>query len=417
MAALAGSETVSSLNGLFKEVYGDEIKDLIPNAMKVQQMVPFVPKQKQIGNKYHQPVILAYPSGFTHALGDGTAGAFSLNAASASTLKDAQIQGAQILLREYLDYESAARSAASRNAFIDGTALLFEMMQKAHRKRLEIQLLHGGVDIGVLTAATTGAGGNVTVSAASWADAIWAGSEGTVVDVYDTTLATNRGSFTINSVSIGTRVLTATGGSSVPAGTVSTDRLFFTGAKGNEMSGIHAILANSGSLFNVDASVYSMWLSTTYSAGSAAMTFNKVKAAIAQAVGRGLDEDAVLLMNPKTWDNVLSDLAALRRFVEKQGKGTSYEIGSENIVFYSQNGKIELKPHIFCKEGFAYLIVPEHWKRLGATDVTFETPSYGGQIFTQLASNAGFEVRSYCHEAIFCEKPARQVLINNIVNV
>lgn len=412
MAGLAGSETVSTLNGLFKEVYGDEIKDLIPNSMRVQQMVPFVPKQKQIGNKYHQPVILAYPSGFTHALGDGTAGAFSLNAASASTLKDAQIQGSQILLREYLDYESAARSAASRNAFVDGTALLFEMMQKAHRKRLEIQLLHGGIDIGVVS--STNSSTTVVMTQATWSDAMWAGSEGTVIDAYDTTGVTQRtGSMTIQSVNLSTRTLTVDATSTSLA---ATDRIFFKGANGNEMNGIHSILANTGSLFNISATTYSMWASSSYSASSAALTFNKVKAAVAQAVGRGLDEDAVVLMNPKTWDNVLSDLAALRRYVEKQGKGTAYEIGSENVVFYSQNGKIELKPHIFCKEGFAYLLVPAHWKRLGATDVTFETPSYGGQIFTQLASNAGFEVRSYCHEAIFCEKPARQVLLNNIVN-
>lgn len=412
MAISTDSETVSSLNGLFKEVYGDEIKDLIPNAMKVQQMMPFVPKQKQIGNKYHQPVILAYPSGFTHAAGDGTAGAFSLNNASPSTMKDAQIQGSQILLREYLDYESAARSAQSRNAFVDGTSLLFEMMQKAHRKRLEIQLLHGGVDLGVVS--STNGSTTVVFTTATWSDAMWAGSEGTVLDAYDTTLATQRtNSMTIQSVNLSTRTLTV---DATSTGLAATDRIFFKGAKGNEMSGIHAILANAGSLFNISASTYSMWAASTYSAGSAALTFNKVKAAVAQAVGRGLDEDAVVLMNPKTWDNVLSDLAALRRFVEKQGKGTSYEIGSENVVFYSQNGKIELKPHIFCKEGFAYLVVPEHWKRLGATDVTFETPGYGGQIFTQLGSNAGFEVRSYCHEAVFCEKPARQVLISSIVN-
>lgn len=388
-------------------------------------MIPFVPKQKELGNLYHQPVVVAYPSGFTHAA--ASAGAFTLNGPVASTMKDAQINGSQIVLREYMDYEAAAKAAKGRNAFLDATSLMFENMQKSHRKRLEIELLYGQAGVGVVSAkSATTSPTVITFTDATWAPGIWAGSEGMKFDCWSAVSAgTNRNTnaaLVVSAVDIDNKQVTFTGNNTDINAITAGDHFFFFGGKDSsgasqEMAGIHAILSNTGTLFNISASSYSLWKSTQYSAGSAALTFNKVKAAVAAAVGRGLDEDMVLLVNPVTWDNLLSDLAALRRFVEKQGKGTSYEIGSENIVFYSQAGKIEIVPSIYVKQGSAYGLVPSSWKRIGATDVTFETPGYGGQIFTQLSGAAGFDVRSYCHEAVLCEMPARQILLSNIVNV
>jgi hypothetical protein len=342
-------------------------------------------------------------------------------------MKDAQINGSQILLREFMDYESAAKAAKGRNAFIDATALMFENMLKSMRKRLEVELLYGQQGVGKVSSKSASTSPTViTFTADSWAPGIWAGSEGMQFDVWSAQSAgTNRNTnaaLVVSAVDIDNKQVTFTGNNTDINAIAANDHLFYYGAKSSagttqEMAGIDKIVNNSGSLFNVDASVYSLWKSTSYSASSAALTFNKVKAAIAAAVGRGLDEDMMLLVNPKTWDNLLSDLAALRRYVEKQGKGTSYEIGSENIVFYSQAGSIELTPSIYVKEGNAYGLVKNNWKRIGATDVTFETPGYGGQIFTQLSGNAGFDVRCYTHQAVFCEMPARQLLINNIVNV
>jgi len=53
MAALSGSETVSTLNGLFKEVYGDDVKQLIPTSNQLQQLIPLKAGAKRLGNLYH----------------------------------------------------------------------------------------------------------------------------------------------------------------------------------------------------------------------------------------------------------------------------------------------------------------------------------------------------------------------------
>jgi hypothetical protein len=57
------NNTVGNLNGLFKEVYADKLENLIPDGVKVLKEVKFVPKEKQPGNLYHQPVILGMEHG------------------------------------------------------------------------------------------------------------------------------------------------------------------------------------------------------------------------------------------------------------------------------------------------------------------------------------------------------------------
>ena len=46
---------VSTLNGLFKTVFADKVEDLIPDGVVLRNMIPFAPKDKQLGSKYQQP--------------------------------------------------------------------------------------------------------------------------------------------------------------------------------------------------------------------------------------------------------------------------------------------------------------------------------------------------------------------------
>jgi hypothetical protein len=47
-----------TLNGLFKEVYADKLENLIPDGVKLLNMISFVSRQHQEGSLYHQPVVL-----------------------------------------------------------------------------------------------------------------------------------------------------------------------------------------------------------------------------------------------------------------------------------------------------------------------------------------------------------------------
>jgi hypothetical protein len=58
----------------------------------------------------------------------------------------------------------------------------------------------------------------------------------------------------------------------------------------------------------------------------------------------------------------------------------------------------------------------DDWSRVGSTDITFKRPGQGDQFFRDLEQAAGYELRLYTDQAIFCSAPGRNVLIYGIVN-
>lgn len=397
--------TVATLNGLYKEVYADGHKVLIPEGTKVQEKIKFSSKEKQLGNSYHVPVLLAYEQGFTFAAESD--GAYTLNDAAAGVMKDATVGGTEILLRAQMAYSAAAKSAKGRNAFLDGTSLLFESMQKSMRKKLEVVLLYGQSGIGTISAVNSN---TFTITTAEWAPGIWAGSEGMAIDVYNG--STLRDSCKVVSVDIDARTVTV---DAAPSGSAASDTLYFKGAYGKEMAGIHKVLTNTGSLFGISAATYTLWKSSSYAAGGA-LDQAKVNAAIAGAVGKGLDGELFFLVNPKTWGNLLSNQAALTRNAGKDVKSV-VTAGSKSIELFSQNGKVVIEPSIYVKEGHAFGLSLEQWKRVGAQDVSFNTPGSGeGEIFFHLPTKAGIETRCYTNQAIFCEAPGKNLIVTGIVN-
>lgn len=423
------ADAAENLNVLAKEVFGDAgVPDLIPNMTKIQQDIPFS-KKEMLGLKFAQTVRLAYPAGFTHAKGDGTAGAFSFQDAVGGTQARAELTGSQILLRDQMSYEDAAKCSGGKESFKEGTKYFFEGLQSAMRKRVEIQLWYGAQGLGVAASSANVDSTHtaVTFTAASWNPGTWGGQEGTAVNWYTSatsgTIVSSGADaiFVVQKVDNVNRKVTFTGTTTgIAALDTSISSLgrvpFYVGAYGNEMTGIVGILNNTGSLFGINATTYQLWGATQYAPTSGALTFAKVKKAVALAVGKGLDEDVKLYLNPSTWDDVNTDIAALRR--TSKDEVSKVEIGSEEIVYHSQNGKIELVPSIYIKEGIAAgLCNPKRsWKRLGAADVTFNTPGFGGDLFLQLPSAAGVESRVYTHQAAICMEPAKQFIISNIVN-
>ncbi len=421
---MAQFDTPSTLSGLFKEVYGDEVMTLVPEAAKIIKIVPFVPRDKEIGNKYHQPVILSHEQGFTYAAYN--AGAFALNNSIALAMQDAQVSSSQILLRTAISYDAAARASTSKKAFVKATELIVENMVESMSKRVEIACLYGGAGLATLASSvnTDATHTVLQVTTASWATGIWAGSEGAQLDLYDLTVQkTANAALVITAVDIANRKLTVSGhatditaiDSDLAGSGAGVSKLFWYGAYGNEMSGLDTIITNAGTLFNISAATYALWAGNSYSAASGALTMGKLLSAVALAVQRGLNEDVTVLLNPNTWTNVMSDIAALRRLDGSYSK-KKLENGSEGIEFYSVNGKLEIQSHNIVKEGEAFVFPQKKCMRIGAQEMSFKTPGREEEIFLQLPNNAGYELRNYTDQAIFLETPARAVKITAIVN-
>ena len=197
------------------------------------------------------------------------------------------------------------------------------------------------------------------------------------------------------------------------------DVIYFRGARTatqfNVFKGLHTILttASGTTLFNIDPADSSLWGPNQYTIG-ADLTFEKIQKAIVLGMGKGLDRDLVLYISPRAWSDLLDTEVGFRRWNDK--KGGRFDVGGDTITFHSQNGSIKIKASIYVMESFGYLIPPDHFKRIGATDWTFNLPgeAEGGRIFEHLTDAAGYELRAYCHQALFCDCPGHSVLLSDI---
>lgn len=426
-------ETTTTLNGLYKEVYADKLEDLVPESDVLLKMDNFVSKDMREGNKYHQPVVLALPSGATWGLG-----IVVLSNAIASQLGDAQVQGSAITHRDLLAYDAAAKAAkGGKQSFGEATGLVVKNLVKAESKFLELDLLYGGgsspstgnslaqCSTIVSTTATTT---TITITYATWAPAIFAGMENAIIQFYNAgTLVGSGAGYTITSLNVGaasstqggTMVVTSTAGdaTTLVALNGTTLDIYWNTSFGNQMAGIRQILTNTGNLFNINATTFNLWQANTFAVGSTQLTFGKLQNAVALGVNRGLDTKVMVLVSPPTFANLIDEQAGARMY-DSSYSSEKADNGFRRLEFFSANGVIEIVPHIFVHQGEAYIIPKEEFIRCGPVEnVTSTLPGMPGEFFVQSQTYAAYELRCYGNQAGFLEFPAHAVILTGIQNV
>jgi hypothetical protein len=399
------SNTETSLNALHKEVLADSIERLMPKSRLLLDLAKF--KEGESNGKYfRQPVQLTHEHGFA----TGT-GAFALGTTVAAVYDDAQVDSNMVVLRSSITYEAAQRMTTSKKAFLTGAETLYTAMMESLVHRAEVLGRYGRSGLGVVESNTSGA---LVITAASWAPGIWQALEGCVIEAFTAVTggSQHNGDLTITAVDVETRTVTVSGTS---AAVVANDVLFFKGFRGTEMYGLDYIETNTGSLYGIDAAAYSLWKANTLSAGSAQLTMSKLLQAAGKIASRGCKEEIVALVSNATWENLNSDQAALRRY---QGESTKKgESGFEEIAFHAQTGVIRVIADTMTKQGESHVFAPKRIKRLGSTDITFKRPGRSDdQVWLELPSNAGYEVRAMFSFNMFCERPAYMCKVTGIVN-
>lgn len=420
------STTVAQLNGLFYEKYADKIETLYQKIAILKEDIPFVPAAKQNGGNYNQPVVMSPEQGFTYAA-PAAAGPVSMNPSISLVMQNAQVTPFQMGARFVLDYESANRSVGSK-AFEPAALLqMTNVLEQAHN-RLEHSLLYGQEGLGT-SSSTTGIDSttlDLVFTAASWSDAVWGVALNAQLNFFNNStgalISTGADAiFTVTRVTTSTRTVrvtgTATGITALNA--VEAVDAFFRGARTgasafNEMPGLSRIITNTGSLFNIDASVYDLWRGNTYNSAGA-LTFAKVQEAISLAVGRGLLEDVTLYVNPQTWGDLLTEQAALRMYDSSYGEASARN-GSRELKFFSQNGAVTVKVHPFIKGGDAFIVPTKRLARVGSTDITFTAPGARGakEMFVDLQDSMGYQAKLYSGQTLFVSTPAKCVKITGI---
>ncbi len=399
------TNTAATLDGLYKSVYGEEGPiQLLPDMAILQSMVKFNPALRT-GKSYEVPVVVSSAQGFSYGLADET---ITLKTEVAATLKNITVKGAQIVGQASLNYDAASRSVGSKQAFMDSAHLVVKDLFESHGRKLEASLLYGSMGIGTVSSLSSQ---DIILTAASFADGLWIGSEGAIIDVYQADKSTLRqGDLVVSAVNPATYTITVVG---TTTGIVSTDVVFVGGSAGKECYGLDAIASNTGSMFGVNAAAYSLWKSSSYAAGGAALTMAKVLSGAALAIARGgLARDAVLLCHPSSWNNLNSDQAGLRHYVDEKNGAVN---GFEKISYRGPNGKIEVVAHPMVKRGEAFLFDPKTLKRVGSQDISSQTPGKSDEIFLHSQTLSAYILRTYSNQAIVCEKPAQIVKFTGIV--
>lgn len=428
MAAIspASANTVSSLNGLFKEVYADKIKDLVPSQTKMVNMVSFSAGDKQMGNQFNEPVILGLEGGFTYGGTDGDA--FALNDIISFPMKNAQVKSAEMVLRSAISVGAASRSVSSKNAFERGTKLLVGNMLKSMYHRLEVQLMYGDKGIGEVestgdydvngdyVAADLATDTVIKIKDAEWAAGIWVGLKAKI-DSFTAGGVSHGSGLLIESVDLRQKTVKL----AVAVGTtVADDVIYFEGARTKEFKGIHAIAEERSSLFGISNANEPLFQGNIVDVGTsstpAVLSFEKIEEAIARAIEKGLGEEEVtLLCNTKSWNDLLSDLAAKRQFDSSYSEAKLKQ-GAREIEFYGQNGTIRIVPSTFVKEGYAYALCEKELVRVGSTDITFDPPGYEGEFFKLLENANGYEMRCYSDQALFTARPSCISILRYVKN-
>jgi hypothetical protein len=401
---MAAQSNLDQLNGMFKQLYADKVKELVPDGVKLMKKIGFA-ANKRIGDFYNQPVNLTQEHGFTY--GGENGGAFTLNSAVAGTTKNSQVRGTEIVLRSVIPFGPVLRSATTMAAFAPATKYVVGNMLNSFYKLMEVDLLYGQkglADVGSV------AGNVITIDAADWAPGIWAGAKDKPLEIRSSAGAF-RGYCNVSSVDLSARTVTV---DAVPAGVIANDIIWHRGAYGNQFAGVHSIISTSGSLFGIDNSSYELWKGNSATA-TGALSFAKLAPGLAQSVAKGLDGEVSGFVSNVTWDDLMVDLAA-KRSIDQSYKPSKGETGFQEIQFHSQNGLINVTPSIYVKQGHAFLLDLKSMERIGSTDITFDDPDMQGKYMKVLENQHGYDVRAYTDQALFCNAPGRNTLITGFTN-
>ena len=428
---MASVNAVSTLTGLFKEVYGSSVIDLAKFQAKLSSRIKFA-EAEAIGNKFHQPVNVKLEHAFSYAASGSTP---SLATVNTGQLQDAQVDGSQLVGRSTVDYESIAKSMnGDKAAFIQATKHVVKNLSNSAVKRLEVQLLHGRSGIGKVSSLAAEAGTYTTVitlTDATWSPGIWAGMVGATLDFYSSAGGTWRNvasavrvTCTITAIDTVNKTVTISYGTARASWTstlAANDIIFFQsatgGTSGTEFMGIDQISRNTGSMMNIDAATYELWAGNVYGTATGVLSMAKILDAVSIPASFGLADDVLCIVSPKNFEVLNNDLAALRMY-DSSYSGAKAESGSETLKFHGQTGIIEVLPHPFQKDGSVHIVPPARMKRIGATDLTFiRRHGTSEALILETADTASAEMRVYSHQALFIEAPRETVVMDGVTFV
>ncbi len=447
MTVVASSVSGDPNVQLFKKVYGD-MHDLTVTEQKLANDIPWS-EGNRVGDVFVEDVVLGDEVGIT--LGGSGQDAFEINPAIAGAVKQTQVTPYVTILPSILPFATVSRSNGSEQAFMQATKFITKNNLKSHNDFQEIFRLYGqssdllgyasyfsGTFRGAAFTNGTGTlngvvftnGVNTTSKAilfepGTFAAGHWVGKKGVKVKQVDSSGAVLASGKLVSVVAkycyiiVDFTPVAPTAETDWTATPVSgTGRICFDRMEdAQEMIGIQKTLTSTATLFGIDTTKFELFRGNVVNANRQKLTLQKLQEYIADAVnGGGLEGDVDVYVNPRSWSTLSNTEAGLRTY-DKSYDPAMATNGFSDIEYYTQTGKLTIKAHRKVKEGDAFVLLLETWKRSGSAQVGFRVPGMGvgeGELIRPLENQAGYQFKSYADEYIFCWAPAKNIYIKNI---
>jgi len=416
---MAAVNDQAQLVSLFKEVFGDSVINRFPTITKISRMFDFS-KAEALGKKLVVPVQVAEEHGITYAAGTDAEANITLLTPTAGELQSAEIDGAQIYARSRVGYAAIERTKNDKGAFQQALRYTVDLLTRAAGKRLEASHMWGRRGWGTIDS-VSGSGTTRTwvITEDSWAAGLWAGAKNMTLDIfaadYSGTKVNSNLKVTVTAVTRSAHSISVSGNATDLGNVVAGMQIFpETASPTTEFAGIDAILANTGTLFNISASTYDIW-KANQKAVNGAISMEAILDGVRLGAEQGLMDDVIAIVSPKAFQVLNNDLAALRR-IDRSYSTKEGENGTEEILYHGQTGTVRIMPHLYMKDGKAFIICPKEWHRVGATsDFGFVTRRNDGEkLLLELPDNPASEMRCMFLGAVYCEAPAHNTVLTGI---
>lgn len=418
---------MSDYSTLLRRVYGDIVNPVAPEN-SISEAMPFR-KSDKLGERYEEPVRMSTEQGATYN-NDHTG--FAVSAAVPAEYKTAFLSGSEILFQGAVSYGDLSRlseAKGSSKAAADSaiSRLILDLTEGAENHR-EINCLYGAstaglANLGVASAVAVAASGGVitvNISRATFAPGMWQVLKGVKLTAFNATASLDSivkvTGMDVSKCRIQLTEVTsgAAAAIGVAIGAGNMPAFFFAGARTKSMAGLQVYGENTGTLNGIDASLYPLWKAQTFSAGTAALTFDKIQEGCTGVADVGLKTGLDLWIGNKAWADLANDEAAFRQYVENTG-GKDANVGFAKLSFVMSCGKVTIRPHLFMKQGIAIGTPTKECVRRGSRDISFELPGNPNKFFwSEDPNNAQSSIRNYSDQCVHVQVPSHLLLFTAV---
>ena len=422
--------TLTTLDALFKEVYPEDFSQLIPEYEDIMSNIEFMRAGGgATTGDFVQPVVLSRDHGITFLGSDDASQALNLPVPRKAA--QAKVKGSVKVMRTQVSYAAAARAIKGKQAFVDGVGYSVESLVKSFAAIQEASHWAGEDAYAYADGVTADLASNqIVVDQDEWAPALWIGADDMPIDIYSVTNPTNNLtrepntlvlSTTVTAVDMTSRTLTLASVAGLSDGV--NYAIMRKGEYGKDSQGMHRILANQSTLFNINAATYPLWRANQYDA-TGNLKFATVADAVSKAMGRGLRGPIKLWVHSTVFQQLFPDFLTLkntattnvasRRFDNsKDVKNLAH--GTDSVEFTINGVKVEICSSEYVRPQFGYGVCVEDFMRIGSSPMTWKIPgSEDDRVFFNNEDSATYELRMFSDEALFCRAPNKSLLLYGI---